>query len=148
MSLVIDVKFLHPDAQMPVRSTEFAGAYDVHCVSVTKSVDSEGYPVFICHTGLAIQPPENYRVMIHPRSSIFKYPIMLANGVGIGDADYIDEYRLIFKGAPNIDSFKFPYKPGDRVGQIYFEEVEGIVFNKTYELKKHARKGGFGSTGK
>jgi dUTP pyrophosphatase len=42
----------------------------------------------------------------------------------------------------------FPYNVGDRVAQIYFEEVMSISFDVVPELESSERgEGGFGSTG-
>jgi dUTP pyrophosphatase len=42
----------------------------------------------------------------------------------------------------------FPYAVGDRVAQIYFEEVLSISFDVVPELEESERgEGGFGSTG-
>lgn len=47
---------------------------------------------------------------------------------------------------PVID--EFPFKEGDRVGQIYLEEIIDIEFNEVEKLEETERsEGGFGSTG-
>ena len=143
----IKIKFkkLHPDAKMPVKSTEFAGAYDVFCTKVELSTNKNGHPLFICYTGLAMQPPIGYRIKLHARSSISKYSIFLANSVGIGDADYTGEYQFRFACTGYV---KCPYEPGDRIGQIYLEKEIPTIFEEVEELTKYDREGGFGSTGK
>ena len=41
-----------------------------------------------------------------------------------------------------------PYTIGDRIAQIYFEEVEDVTFIETEDLSNTTRgTGGFGSTG-
>jgi dUTP pyrophosphatase len=46
------------------------------------------------------------------------------------------------------DYQEFPYNVGDRVAQIYFEEVLPISFEIVSELEQSERgEGGFGSTG-
>ena len=72
--------------------------------------------------------------------------------------DYLGEYEFRFKCLPinyndtfghrNFDYQNFPYKVGDRIGQIYLEEVIPMEFEIVKFLEPTTRdEGGFGSTG-
>ena len=155
----VKIQLLHKDAKIPQKATAFAGGWDVTCTEIIH--ESDDY--VRCKLGFALQPPPNYRIMCHARSSITKTKWFLCNGVGLGDADYLNEYELRFRCLPDtyvslkangtVTRFyckyeDFPYKVGDRVGQIYLEEVIPIEFEEVTELKPLSeRKGGFGSTG-
>jgi dUTPase len=142
----VKIQLLHKDAKIPQKATTFAGGWDVTCTEIIH--ESDDY--VRCKLGFALQPPPNYRVMCHARSSITKTKWFLCNGVGLGDADYLNEYELRFRCLPDDDLQyeDFPYRVGDRVGQIYLEEVIPIEFEEVTELKPLSeRKGGFGSTG-
>jgi dUTP pyrophosphatase len=48
-----------------------------------------------------------------------------------------------------LDYENFPYKAGDRIGQMFLEKVINIEFNEVKELSETERgEGGFGSTGR
>ena len=97
----------------------------------------------------------------------------MQNSPGQGDSDYRDGYQIRFRGIPSgikVDTdyyldkedlnnsklsdlkFKFtyddfPYKEGDRIGQIFMRNSLDIHFIKTTDLEESTRSGGFGSTG-
>lgn len=91
--------------------------------------------------------PDKYLELSVRSSSPLKYWLMLANGVGIIDADYVDnkdnEGEIFFQ-VINFTPFAIQIKKGDKIGQ-------GII--KSYYLTdddcaKGVREGGFGSTNK
>ena len=69
--------------------------------------------------------------------------------------DFLGQYRYVFTSIPYRKSIDeelqhpdFPYKVGDRIGQIYLEEIIPIEFQEVEELEQTQRgSGGFGSTG-
>lgn len=148
---------LHPEAQLPKRGSELAGGWDV---TVTEIVEKE--PGFvICKLGFALQPPVNYKITIVPRSSLTGTQWNIQNSPGLGDPDYRGEYQVRFRAFP-IDFVgpsypggssymvypDFPYKVGDRVAQMYIEEIIPIEFEEVSELSETIRgAGGFGHTG-
>ena len=151
----IKIKKLYNDSKIPIKMSEKAGAYDIFCHSVEK-LDEDFY---ICKTGIAMTPPEGYRICLVPRSSLTKYKWILGNHFGIGDEDFSGEYQFRFRGIPKNynDSFgyrnfsyeDFPFKEGDRIGQIFLEEVIPIEFEEVEELSETERSNlGFGSSGK
>lgn len=75
------------------------------------------------------------------------------NSFGVIDADYRGEWMAMFTQIPvplerHWGTTSFPYNIGDRVAQIYFEQVTPISFDVVSELEQSERgEGGFGSTG-
>jgi dUTP pyrophosphatase len=156
--MLVKIKKIHPDAVMPKQATEYAGGWDVVATEI-----EEVYPGYvICKLGFAMQPPVGYKVTLVPRSSITKTPWLIQNSPGLGDCDFTEEYQLRFRCLPVsrqlFDMFSlfnlfskvispFPYKKGDRIGQIYLEEVIPIEFEAVDELVEYGRGLGYGSTG-
>lgn len=150
----IKLKKLHPDAVIPKQATELAGGWDV---TVTEIIQTEKDFV-ICKLGFALELPKGYKLTLVPRSSLTKTKWILQNSPGLGDADYTGEYQYRFRALPIIvpntmgeltEYPKFPYEVGDRIGQVYLEEVIPIEFEEVEELSSTKRgTGGFGSTNK
>jgi len=103
----------------------------------------------------------DYDILAFPRSSVSKYNLVLANCIGLIDADYRGEvllrfkyiwqpedYRIrtdnLFEG--NVNSTKL-YNNGDKVCQLKVTKVENVEFVLVDELDSTTRgEGGFGST--
>ena len=103
----------------------------------------------------------DYDILAFPRSSISKYNLVLANCIGLIDADYRGEVLLRFKyqwqpedykirtdnlleGRVNFDKL---YNKGDKVCQLKVTKVENVEFVLVHELDSTTRgDGGFGST--
>jgi dUTP pyrophosphatase len=112
----------------------------------------------------------DYDVLAMPRSSVSKYNLVLANSIGLIDADYRGEILVRFKyiwqpedylintklandgaplyqylvGKPNIEKI---YKKGDKICQLKITRVEHAEFYLVDELDQTVRgEGGFGST--
>ena len=105
----------------------------------------------------------DYDVLAFPRSSVSKYNLVLANSIGLVDADYRGEVLLrfkyiwqpedlrvnkdnLFEGIVNINKI---YKKGDKICQLKVTKVENAEFVLVNELDSTNRgEGGFGSTDK
>lgn len=162
----VKIKRTHKDAVIPKQATELAGGWDVTATEIIE----ESPDFVICKLGFALQPPSNYKITLVPRSSLTKTNWILQNSPGLGDPDFLGEYQYRFRCIPNsidleldtlhktdfitnvniaLDYPPFPYKVGDRIGQIYLEEIIPIEFEEVKELSTTERNtGGFGSSGK
>lgn len=156
----VEFKKLHENAVIPERATELAGGWDVTAVEIEKVTND----FVICHLGFALSIPKGYKLTLVPRSSLTKTHWVLQNSPGLGDCDYRGEYQLRFRAIPigykknqfinisnitNLEYEPFPFEVGDRVGQVYLEEVIPIEFDVVDELSETKRGGGgFGSTSK
>lgn len=146
----IKIKLIHPNAKIPTKGTGHSGAWDVYAAEI-KRIRQDWYEVDL---GFSLEFPSNYRLMLQPRSSITNSNLIQQNSPGLGDSDYRGIYKFVFKVLPikggwGIKYPMFPYQVGDRVGQIYLEEILPINFIQHDELTDSERGvGGFGSTGK
>jgi dUTP pyrophosphatase len=147
--LKIKLQKVTEDARMPIKGSEHAAAYDVYAHSIT---DKGGHKVCV-GLGFKIEIPKGYKGIIVPRSNLTKFQWVLNNSFGVIDSDYRGELmaiftRLEFNTSSGGSVEDFPYNVGDRVAQIYFEEVLPISFDIVPELESSERgDGGFGSTG-
>ena len=159
----VKIKKLHKDATLPKQATEFAGGWDVTVTEIEQVEDD----LVICKLGFALQLPEGYKLTLVPRSSLTKTKWILQNSPGLGDQDYLQEYQYRFRALPesygqaivsesqgyanvkNILTYsKFPYEVGDRIGQVYLEEVIPIEFEEVEEFDFSNNRGSYGHTGK
>lgn len=148
----IKFKKLHRNALIPKQASEFAGGWDVTATEIIQEADD----FVICKLGFALELPIGYKLTLVPRSSLTKTKWILQNSPGLGDADYTGEYQYRFRALPLIEDLfvdyiidypEFPYKVGDRIGQVYLEEVIPMEFEEVEELSDTVRgEGGFGST--
>jgi dUTP pyrophosphatase len=132
-------------AKLPVRGSLDAACFDVFA----HSVKIERPNKMIVGLGFSTEIPKGYKGIIVPRSSISKTDWILANSIGIIDADYRGEWMIVFKCLGEMIYNPLPYGIGDRCGQLYFEPVQGFYMEEVDELSDTERgEGGFGSTGK
>jgi len=103
----------------------------------------------------------DYDILAFPRSSVSKYNLVLANCIGLIDADYRGEVLLRFKyiwqpedylvgndkTLEGYVNFTKLYNKGDKVCQLKVTKVENVEFVLVDELDSTNRgDGGFGST--
>ena len=134
---------LGPDVTLPQYQTSGAAGFDL--ASSTDMVVEPG-EVALVPTGLIIEVPAGHFLGIFARSSTpLKRGLMVANGVGIVDADYCgptDEIR--------IEVLNFTRQPvtiarGDRLAQGVLLPIARATWRET-TIDRHDR-GGFGGTG-
>lgn len=102
------------------------------------------------NTGLALNMGKNSNIaaMIVPRSGLGCKGLVLANTVGLIDADYQGEIKVALMNRAHDDCV-FIVKPGDRIAQIMFIPIVKVDFKvvDNFSEKSTRWKGGFGSTG-
>ena len=165
---------------LPKKGTDRATGYDVIVTSdpeiigetydngVYKRVD---YIQYKTNLKLAVQKERQYSgfghtdidydILAFPRSSVSKYNLVLANCIGLIDADYRGEVLLRFKYIWQPEDYKIRtdnliegtvnplklYYKGDKVCQLKVTRVENVEFVLVNELDSTNRgEGGFGST--
>lgn len=140
--------FEDKDIHLPKRSTKNAAAYDVEAAEdVIIPPYKPGIKPTLIPTGLKAYCQDDEWYMLANRSGGPKKGFVMANSIGIIDADY-------YGNESNDGHFMFQYfnfgetdlevKKGDRIGQVIFmkyltvdnDEADGV------------RTGGFGSTDK
>ena len=136
----IKFKKILPEAVVPKKGTEHSAGYDLTAVSVTYL--PSGHIKY--GTGIAVEIPKGYVGLLFPRSSVYKTGTMLANSVGVIDADYRGEISVIFNHCSERS-----YQVGDRVAQLIIMPYPSITYIEVDELSTTERgNGSYGSTGK
>lgn len=135
---------LSPSVPLPSYQTAGAAGFDL-AASAEMTIQPGG--VALVPTGLVIETPPGCFLGIFARSSTpIKRGLMVANGVGIVDADYCgpdDEVKIEvynFTAAPVV------VQPGDRLAQGVFLPFARAEWQERPRSERPTR-GGFGSTG-
>ena len=130
-----------PKATIPTRGTKLSVGYDLTAISVSKKISKK---TTLYDTGIKVQPPEGYHTEILPRSSLIKTGYVLANSVGIIDADYTG--RLLIALTKVDDSMPDLEVPFTRC-QLVLRKTEFFNMSETEQVAVTERgSGGFGST--
>eukprot|EP00922_Rhytidocystis_sp_ex-Travisia-forbesii_P025260 GHVS01037081.1.p1 GENE.GHVS01037081.1~~GHVS01037081.1.p1 ORF type:complete len:203 (+),score=46.62 GHVS01037081.1:345-953(+) len=85
--------------------------------------------------------------LLFPRSSISKTPLRLCNSVGLIDAGYRGEVKVV---VDNVKTVAHTVKPGDRLVQAVAFDGKAVSFEVVDQLDENTARGegGFGSTTK
>lgn len=150
MNPVVKIKRTHPDAAIPKQANSADAAYDL--VAVEKPTISKDGLFLEYRTGLHLEPPPGYHFVIHPRSSICKYDLALANSIGLVDNGYRGEILCRFKTtlrfSKDITVAPKIYQAGDAIAQLMIEKDIHMDFEEVENLGDSERgTGGFGSSG-
>jgi dUTP pyrophosphatase len=132
-----------PRAQLPEYQTPGAAAFDLaileDCVVPARSHA-------LLRTGLVVGVPADHVFHVYARSSLFKkHGLVLANGVGVIDADYCGPEDEVMISVWNPGDAESRLAGGTRVAQgiiLPRPRVEWVVADATGSTR-----GGFGSTG-
>ena len=130
------------EIKLPTRGSKNSAGYDFY-----SPVDATIQPneMVMIWTDVKASMYYDNALLIIPRSSMGKHPIMISNTVGLIDSDYYGNestdgnigFRLF-----NLGTTPYEIKAGDRIGQGIFINYKTVKDdNATAE-----RKGGFGST--
>ena len=134
---------------LPIRKTAKSAGYDVEAAEDTIiPVFENGCKPTLIHTGLKAYCQDDEWYMLANRSSNpGKKKLVLANGIGIIDADYYcnpdNDGEFLF-AYYNIGTEDLQIKKGEIIGQVVFQKFL-VVDN---DNASGERTGGFGSTGK
>lgn len=140
------IKFvrLHPDAVIPSYAHPGDAGADLCSIEAVSIAPGERALV---KTGLAMQIPDGFVGLVHPRSGLaIKQGLTVINSPGTIDAGYRGE---IMVGLVNLDPRNVIELPaGSRIAQLLIQRVERAEFVVVDELDESVRQaGGFGSTG-
>jgi len=98
-------------------------------------------------TGLIFDIPEGHVMKMYIRSGVaLKKGIVLSNGVGIIDSDYVEQSYIMIT---NVSDSLVTIENGERLAQCLIEKTLQMEITETTErpTQKSERDGGFGSTG-
>ena len=140
----LKIKRLDAGVGLPHAATGRAAGFDL-----ASAVDIEIPPrsIRLVGTGLVIAVPEGYFLGIFARSSTpLKRGLMVANGVGVIDADYCGPGDEIKVQLLNFTDAPVHVKRGDRLEQGIVLPSPSIEWNEVEDMGEPTR-GGFGSTG-
>jgi len=144
MSLSLSIHRLSPDVPLPSYQTGGAAGFDL-----ASSVDMTVGPgeVALVPTGLVIQAPAGHFLGIFARSSTpLKRGLMVANGVGVVDADYCGPKDEIKIQVLNFTAAPVQVRRGDRLAQGVILPYVRAEWRELAEMTEPTR-GGFGATG-
>jgi dUTP pyrophosphatase len=133
------------DTSFPLPQYQTAGSVALDLSSRTEVV-IPAQSVARVPLNIAIELPEGHWAMLAARSSLHKKGLMLANGVGIGDADFCgdsDEYQAALFNFTQTDVV---LPPGERIVQLLILPYTKPEILEVEHLG-NADRGGFGSTG-
>ena len=141
--------FENEGVNMPVRKTKFSAGYDIEaaedCVIPAFKL---GQKPTLVKTGLkAYMQEDEYLMLCNRSSNPFKKGLVLANSIGIIDADYYgnpDNDGAFMYAFYNMFDNDVEIKKGDVIGQAIFKKYEII----DGDIAEGERVGGFGSTSK
>jgi dUTPase len=165
---------------LPKKGTDRATGYDVIATSepeiIGETYDNGTYKridyiQYKTNLKLAVQQERQYSgfghtdidydILAFPRSSVSKYNLVLANCIGLIDADYRGEVLLRFKYQWQPEDYRIRtdnliegivnsnklYNKGDKICQLKVTKVEDVEFVLVNALDSTDRgEGGFGST--
>ena len=134
---------------LPVRKTKYSAGYDVEAAEdVTIPAFKPGVKPTLVKTGLkAYCPEDEYYMLVNRSSNPGKKGLILANSIGIIDADYYgnqDNDGAIMFAFYNFFDHDVEIKKGDVIGQGIFQKYKVVDDDNA----QGERKGGFGSTSK
>lgn len=134
---------------LPIRKTAYSAGYDVEAAEDTIIPPFKlGNKPTLVKTGIKAYCQEDEWIMVANRSSNpGKKHLILANGIGIVDADYYeneDNDGHIMFAYFNMSDKEIIIKKGEVIGQLVFMKYLPVDNDNA----KGARKGGFGSTSK
>jgi dUTP pyrophosphatase len=124
----VNFKKLHPNAVIPKYANPGDAGLDL--VAVSKEMDEFGNIIY--GTGLSWEVEKNYVGLLFARSSVKKFDLLKANGVGVIDSGYRGEISVVFKILKN--NFGKIYKIGDRVAQLVIVELPKVETEEVMEL--------------
>lgn len=139
-----NIKLFDPKC-LPVYKTEHSAAMDCFA-RLDESVIIPPNKTVAIPLGFSFELPAGWQLDIRPRSGLaIKHQITLENSPGLGDADFIDEYKALVR---NDGDEPFEITPYMAICQIqprtYTRAILNIVEEITPKANKHL---GFGSTG-
>ena len=134
---------------LPERKTKYSAGYDIAAAEDTMiPVFKPGQKPVLVKTGLkAYRQPDEFFMLFNRSSNPVKKGLVMANSVGIIDADYYEnednDGHFMFSFY-NFSDHEIEIKKGDIIGQAIFSKY--LMTDDDHA--EGVRKGGFGSTNK
>ena len=141
--------FEDKNINLPIRKTRYSAGYDVEAAEdcVIPSYKFGMKPTLV-KTGIkAYMPEDEYLMLCNRSSNPFKKGLVMANSIGVIDADYYenpDNDGHFMYAFYNFFEHDLEIKKGDIIGQAIFQKY----YISDDDSAEGQRKGGFGSTSK
>jgi dUTP pyrophosphatase len=139
----LQVTRLRPSVPLPAYATPGSAGFDL---AAAEDVEIHPGRIKLVGTGLVFKVPEGHFLAIFARSSTpLKRGLVVANGVGVLDADYCgpaDELKIQLL---NITDTPISIRAGDRLAQGIVLPAPRVTFVEAESTLPS--RGGFGSTG-
>lgn len=132
---------LQPGAKLPQRAHPSDAGADLFSLEAHEIYPGEQKLV---DTGVAVKIPPGFAGFIFNRSSQGKKGITIPHSVGVIDADYRGNLKVLLK---NISEDPYLIGEGDRIAQLVIMPVLLAKFKDIWNDTQRGT-GGFGSTGK
>ncbi len=133
---------------LPSYATDGAAAIDLRACLDSPLVLLPGGRELVA-TGLAINTMDpNLVAIVASRSGLsLKHGVRVAQGIGVIDADYHGEIKVILA---NDGTAAYTVEPGERIAQLLFQPVVRVDFRyvDTFSTQTRRGEGGFGHSGK
>lgn len=130
--------------RVPAYETDGAVAFDV---AAAKQTTIEPRSLGLIPTGLVVEVPDGYALLLCARSSTPKKKgLLIPHGVGIIDQDYCGPEDELLVQYYNFSDEPVTVEEGERCAQGLFVKIGKAEFSQVDELAAASR-GGFGSTG-
>lgn len=153
MEVEVKVKKLDEKAKLPTYATDGSGAFDIYASRERYLWPINGKPAMI-ETGLAMEIPEGWMMLIVPRSSIgYNTSLRMPHSIGVIDSDYRGEIKVMYENKLPKEEAEYAsayvISEGYRIAQGFLVPAVKAIFQEVDELSETDRgDGGFGSTGK
>lgn len=144
--LIVDIKFLTKDAVLPEYAHPGKDA-GLDLVSSESTSIAPGERKMVS-TGIALDIPEGWVGLIHPRSGLaIKKGLTVLNTPGTIDSGYQGEIKVILI---NLGGDHVIVHKGERIAQMVFQQFGYAMLNPVGSFVSQSDRGagGFGSTGK
>lgn len=145
-SIAVQIKKLHPEAQIPRYMSAQAAGLDL-CAVLEQAIQLQPGQRTLVPTGLALALPDGYEGQVRPRSGLaIREGITLVNSPGTIDADYRGEVKIILI---NHGDTSVTIEHGERIAQLVIAPVVQAQLCEVEQLDETIRSdGGFGHTGR
>lgn len=127
---------------VPEYKTPYSACFDLVSNESHKFQNGE---LYVLGTGLRVEIPEGYCLLVFLRSSIGLSRLVIPNSVGVIDSDYRGEIKVPLL---SFNEGEFEIYKGQRIAQAMLVKLTKANIIKRERLSQTERgEGGFGSTG-
>jgi dUTP diphosphatase len=144
LPMLVKISRLDPSLPLPSYSTGGSAGFDL---AAATDVEVPPHEIRLIGTGLVMKIPDGCFLAVFARSSTpLKRGLMVANGVGVVDADYCGPTDEVKVQVINVTDKPVRVARGDRLAQGIVLAAPRITWDEVADIEDPIR-GGFGSTG-